>query len=82
MVKKLLDELRWHPKKSLKGVEITYIHRGAPGDRITIPAEHITAFEKSFFRIMKDERETMIPYHRISEVRKGGKVLWRKRTGG
>lgn len=81
MVKKVLDELKWHPKKSLEGIEITYVHRGAPGDELTIPAEDIIRFEKSFFVIGRAGIETSIPYHRIKEIRKDEKTLWKKRMG-
>jgi uncharacterized protein (UPF0248 family) len=79
MAKKVLDELKWHPEKSLADVEITYIHRGAPGDELTITAEDILNIEKSFFVIERNGKETSIPYHRIKEIKKEGKVLWRKR---
>ena len=81
MAKKILDELKWHPKKSLEGIEITYVHRGAPGDELTIPAEDIIRFEKSFFVIDRAGIETSIPYHRIKEIKKAGEVLWSKRIG-
>jgi hypothetical protein len=73
MAKKILDELMWHPKKSLDGVEITYVHRGAPGDKVSVNAKDIK-FEKSFFVV----KNRSIPYHRITEIRKGGELLWRK----
>lgn len=79
MVKKILDELRWHPEKSPEGVEITYIHRGVPGDELNITAEDIIRLERSFFVIDRAGRETSIPYHRIKEIKKGGEVLWRKK---
>jgi uncharacterized protein (UPF0248 family) len=93
MAKRFLDELRWHPQKSLKGVEIVYLHRGAPGDAMTVQAESIIKFESSFFVIAKlvrktnalaiaierNNMETRIPYHRIREIRRGGEVLWRRR---
>lgn len=81
MVKKVLDELKWHPKKSLEGIEITYVHRGAPGDELTILAEDIVRFDKSFFVIDRAGRETLIPYHRIKEIKKAKEVLWSKRIG-
>jgi uncharacterized protein (UPF0248 family) len=79
MVRRILNELLWHPKKSLKGVKVTYIHRGAPDDRITINAEDIKRLEKSFFIIERDGEETWIPYHRIIDVKKGEEILYRKR---
>lgn len=78
MAKRFLDELRWHPKKSLNGVEIVYLHRGAPNDRITILAEHIIKFESSFFVVERNNMETRIPYHRIREIRRGSEVLWHR----
>ena len=75
MVRKLLNELKWHPQKSLKDVYIVYIHRGVPGDKLIIPAEGIK-LEKSFFVV----GGTKIPYHRIVEVRKGDKVIWRRKN--
>lgn len=79
MAKKILDELTWHPQKSLEGVEVTYIHRGAPGDELAIMAEDILRLETSFFVIDRAGRETSIPYHRIKEIKKGEEVLWEKR---
>jgi uncharacterized protein (UPF0248 family) len=79
VTKKILDELKWHPGKSLGGVEITYVHRGAPGDELTILAEDIVRFDKSFFVIDRAGIETSIPYHRIKEIKKGKERLWKKR---
>jgi hypothetical protein len=75
MAGRILKELMWHPGKSLKGVTITYVHRGAPGDVVTISSNRITSLEKSFFVI----GEKRIPYHRIVEIKKGREILWNKR---
>ncbi len=37
MAKRFLNELMWHPQKSLDGVDIVYIHRGAPGNIKCVP---------------------------------------------
>ncbi len=79
MAKKILDELKWHPSKSLEGVSIEYLHRGAPGDRLAVEAKDILRLEKSFFVIMRRGVETMIPYHRIIEIRKKDEIIWRKK---
>ncbi len=79
MAKKILDELKWHPKKNLKNVYIVYLHRGVPGNRIIVPAENIK-LEKSFFVLEnKEGTSTRIPYHRILEIRKGEEIIWRRR---
>lgn len=77
MAKRFLNELLWHPEKSLEGVDLTYVHRGAPGDLKNIQAKGL-AFEKSFF-VIKNHIEMRIPYHRITEIKKGSEVLWKKR---
>lgn len=78
MAKRFLNELLWHPEKSLEGVDITYIHRGAPGNTRSIRASDV-AFEKSFI-VISNHKETRIPYHRVAEIKKGSEVLWKKRT--
>jgi uncharacterized protein (UPF0248 family) len=79
MARRTLTELKWHPGKSLEGVKVTYIHRGAPGDRLTVEASELVALERSFFVILRDSVETRIPYHRIVEIRKGDEVIWSRR---
>lgn len=79
MAKRFLDKLRWHPQRTLRGVEIIYLHRGAPMNRLSVRGEEILAFEKSFFVIKRENMETRIPYHRILEIKRGEELLWRKR---
>jgi uncharacterized protein (UPF0248 family) len=79
MVRRVLNELLWHPEKSLKEARITYVHRGVPGDRVTIDGEEIKRLEKSHFIIERRGLETWIPYHRITEVKKGEKLLYKKK---
>jgi uncharacterized protein (UPF0248 family) len=57
----------------LDEAEITYIHRGAPGDVMTISGKDVTALGHSFFEV----GESSIPYHRIVEISLRGEVLYR-----
>ena len=70
----VLNRLRW--TEGLEGITVTYLHRGAPGDRLTIRGEDIVDLERSFFVTV----ESKIPYHRIRLIEKGGKVLYRERS--
>lgn len=63
--REILNELMWHPKRSLAFAEITYEHRGAPGDHITISGWKIEELGKSFF----STGGSRIPYHRIRKIR-------------
>ena len=51
---------------------ITYVHRGAPGDEVTILGAQITELERSFFCTV----ESKIPYHRIRRILLDGKTLY------
>ena len=61
-------------------VTIIYLHRGAPGDQITIIASAVTNVRKGSFLL--SDGETQIPFHRILQVEntKNGKIIWMKRT--
>ena len=64
--------MKWGPTKGLDRAEITYLHRGAPGDELTVLGSDITGLERSFFSI----GESKIPYHRIKRIVLDGKVLY------
>jgi uncharacterized protein (UPF0248 family) len=57
---------------SLRGVRVTYVHRGAPRDQLTISAEEIISLGHSFF----STGDSDIPYHRIVLIERGGEVLF------
>ncbi len=70
--RQVLSTLRWKSGENLAEAWITYVHRGAPGDEMTISGSDIVELERSFF-ITKDAK---IPYHRIKLIRYREKVLF------
>ncbi len=80
MARRVLNELKWHPNKDLKNVRVMYIHRGAPGNRRIINSEDIAALERSFILISTEKGDTRIPYHRVTEIKQGNTVLWRRKA--
>jgi uncharacterized protein (UPF0248 family) len=70
--REVLNELRWKPGENLAEAMITYVHRGAPGDEMTISGGDIVELEHSFF-VTKDAK---IPYHRIKLIRYRAKVIF------
>ena len=77
MVYKVLGKLFW--KGDLRGVELLIIHRGAPHDMNTIQGSNIVQVKKSYI-IYKNALgdETVIPLHRILEVRLNRKTVWKR----
>jgi uncharacterized protein (UPF0248 family) len=70
--KELLNELKWRDDRDFLKVEVTYIHRGAPGDVMAITGEQILDLGSSFF----ETDSATIPYHRIVQISYKSKVIW------
>lgn len=68
--KPILNEIKWRGL-DMEKCEIDVLHRGAPGDRITIRGSEIS-LGRSFFTY----GETMIPYHRILRIRYDGRTVF------
>ncbi len=82
-LRNILNRLRWDKNENPDNYLITYRHRGAPADIKQIKASKIQVLGKSYFTIREttDGDETVIPLHRILEVRRteDGAVFWVKR---
>jgi uncharacterized protein (UPF0248 family) len=70
--RQILNTLRWKPGEDLAGAWITYVHRGAPGDEMTVSGSDIVELERSFFVT----KEAKIPYHRIKLIRYRGNAIF------
>jgi hypothetical protein len=71
--KEILNEIKWRGL-DLKECEVIYLHRGAPGDRKSIRGDEIEKIEGGFMVI----GETMIPLHRILEIKFKGVTVFRR----
>lgn len=69
--REVLNEVKWR-YGALAEVRITYIHRGAPGDVLTIRGADITELGRSFFHTL----DSSIPYHRIVHIEWRGRTLF------
>lgn len=57
--------------------ELTYVHRGAPDDRVTIRVSEVKYVGKGWFLL--GDGETQIPFHRILYIKDEKSTLWQKR---
>jgi uncharacterized protein (UPF0248 family) len=69
--REVLNELKWR-YNALQEARITFIHRGAPGDVLTISGADIVELGRSFFQT----GESTIPYHRIVLIEWRGRTLF------
>ena len=68
----ILNELKWRADRELGEAEITYVHRGAPGNLMTVSGADINSLDRSFFTT----GEATIPYHRIIRIRYKGETIF------
>ncbi|MEM0449899.1 MAG: RNA repair domain-containing protein [Methanomassiliicoccales archaeon] len=75
----VLNRLKWGPAGGLERARITYLHRGAPNDEVSIMGWQVRELGRSFF----STAEARIPYHRIKRIELEGAVLyqWKNREG-
>lgn len=71
----ILNELKWKEGLDINECSIQYIHRGAPSDTKTVSGEDIVDIGHMFFTLFPD---TMIPYHRILQMKYKGKTIYSK----
>lgn len=72
----MLNKIRWDKKLKPEEYIIVYFDRIAE-KRFEVP---FTAMgrEGNFFTVEIDGRKTMIPLHRIRQVKRDGKVVWER----
>jgi len=79
-LRETLGKIFWDQSTHAEDFTVTFIHRGAPEDRKSIPFSSIIKVGRSWFTYRSNGQETLIPFHRIIEVKniKTGIVVWRK----
>ena len=85
MVFEVLNRLKW--KDGLRGSEVVILHRGAPNNRKVIEGSDIDEIKRGHFTYQKASGDwriapggiTSIPMHRVLEVWKDGKLLWKRK---
>ena len=82
LIRDLLNKLIWDSKEDIKDYVIVYIHRGALNDQRQIPAHLIEKVYVGSFLCTIDDEETIIPFHRILEIRniRTQEVVYKKRS--
>jgi uncharacterized protein (UPF0248 family) len=72
----ILNRLKWC--NEMRDLRITILHRGAPGDRMTLTEQDIVRLGRSFMHVRRGPGEVQIPYHRILRIEAAGKVIWER----
>ncbi len=78
-VREVLNKIKCDKKENPELYKIYYYDR-VLDKLIEIDYKDIKDIDKNFITIMKNNKETEIPMHRIKEVRKQGKLIWSRTT--
>ncbi len=73
----LLNKIKWDKKEKPEDYEIIYFDR-ILGKQMTMPYTKIQALEDPFMVLRDKAGEVRIPLHRIQEVKKKSKTIWKR----
>jgi uncharacterized protein (UPF0248 family) len=74
-----LSKPEWGEGIPLDELEFTVVHRGAPGDIRSLTAPEVVGRDRSYLHLEDGGR---VPYHRVLEIRREGRTLWRRDVSG
>jgi uncharacterized protein (UPF0248 family) len=74
-IKDLINKIKWDKRENPEDYSLIYIDLGK---RKKLAYTLIKRLEGNFMVIEKNNEETEIPLHRIREVLKNGKVVWKR----
>lgn len=77
LLKDLLNKIKWDKRENPSDYLLFYLDR-VENKLKKLKFSEILRLEGSFMIIKKAKEETHIPLHRIREIRKKEKVVWRK----
>ncbi|MHA1276612.1 MAG: RNA repair domain-containing protein [Candidatus Helarchaeota archaeon] len=81
LIRKILNQIKWDKSKNSMEYEITFLHRGAVGNRKTYSATQIKDIKSSYLIFNETEGdEVIIPFHRIRRIfnKRTNQIIWEK----
>ena len=75
LIRELINKGLWSNEKS--SYEIVIVHRGVKGSRISLKLDEINGVRNGYIIV----GDTLIPLHRVVEIRYKGKVLLKRKHG-
>jgi uncharacterized protein (UPF0248 family) len=73
----LVNKIKWDKREKPSEYSLFYVDRMTK-QMMEIKYTDIKRIDEGFIVLERDGEETEIPLHRIREVRKGGKTVWRR----
>lgn len=77
-IREIINQLKWSSEGGLSDCEVVILHRGAPGNLRSIDGRSIRDVAPRALICEERGEETLIPYHRVRLIKKGGMTVWAK----
>jgi len=74
-IKELINKIKWDKRENPEDYSLVYIDLGK---RKELDYTEIRRLEGNFMVIEKDNEEIEIPLHRVKEVKKKDKIIWKR----
>jgi uncharacterized protein (UPF0248 family) len=81
-IRESLNKIRWDSSTKEEEYEVSFLHRNEEFEEKTISFPQITTISSSWFQYMNQFNiETLIPFHRILEIRnvRANEILWKRK---
>ena len=82
-IREYLNMIRWNSKINEEEFEVSFLHRDDGSEKKTIAFPQITTISSSwFYYVSQQNTETLIPFHRILEVRntRTDEIVWKRKS--
>ena len=82
-IREYLNMIRWDSKIKEEEFEVSFLHRDDGSEKKTISFHQITTISSSWFHYMNQYNiETLIPFHRILEIRntRTKEIVWKRKN--
>ena len=82
-IREYLNMIRWDSKIKEEEFEVSFLHRDDGSEKKMISFHQITTISSSWFHYMNQYNiETLIPFHRILEIRntRTKEIVWKRKN--
>lgn len=76
----LLNKIKWDKREDPSEYKIVYYDRVEDKNK-EVKFDKIKEIENLFITVELDDKEISLPMHRIREVKKGDKIVWKREPG-
>jgi len=76
-IRDLLNKIKWDPNEHPKDYTILYYDRIKKANK-KLKFDYIKEIDSIFILVEVDDKKINLPIHRIREVRKDGKLIWKR----